>query len=179
MDVANSPFLTTKNVLRLCFFFAGSSVFVDNRKFVFLDMVNLLLFRWIIFHCKFLTALWVLLLFNFLWPCVMAAKIIWELLEIAASNIYFSYCFPLTVRKANVVRSVCAYFSMLRASFFNDLKMHIFCCCIFWLFHWQSVSLSLDPEIAASDYWKLIFHYKIFMKWVCLHPSMEPVTRVK
>lgn len=100
-------------------------------------------------------------------------------------KLLFKYLFPYCFGGGRRLSDVCAAF-MSRAFvkvllFFwsSDVEMQFFA---FADFYWLSIGGTRDVCFAtrsesALGLLKLIFHYKIFMRWVCLHPSLGPVTR--
>lgn len=133
---------------------------------------------WIIFHCNSNCTE----LLRVFYGRVMAANHL-RIVRNCCSNIYFSYCFG---GKA-IVRCVCLYFCV-PSDADESFPGFALCCfftireCTFFAFR---AGFSIDSVLTdslcvffcfrlldANGPWKLIFHYKIFMKWVCLHPSM-------
>lgn len=134
-------------------------------------------FRWIILQCNFYCTQ--KSSFGGIFSSVRVGKNHLGIVRICCSNIYFSYC--IVARRA-IVKSGAGIF--MSQAYSRDFFVRIWNCnayCMCSLFgsrflltvhgrtrRWSIVSL----DVNGSGRLKLIFHYKIFMKWVCLHPSM-------
>lgn len=124
------------------------------------------LVRWIIFHCN---------IHCIKHPCYFFCdgKNHLKIVRNCWSNIYFPYCSVASncqmVFAVFMSRTFCKFLLFFWSL---DLKMHF---SAFGFSHWLSKNgfcLFFVTRSERHGLPKLIFHYKVFMKWVCLHPSM-------